>query len=315
MNLLIKILAKSGLLKDDLDYHLLRACLLSSTEANQSASMSHVTIGKAVCSRIAAAFGATLLVAGPTRADTKKIPVLRIGTTETVVEEDAPEDSEDTAVQDIYRQFIQAETGFGSDIVALENHEVLAERLASGKLQLGLFMGYEFAWAQARHPQLKVLAVGVNEHSYRYPTLVVRRDGPASAFADLRGKTLALPRSGQGHGLLFAVAQSRLEGQDPGAFLGPIDSFEDAETPLDEVVDGIQEVAVVDRLGLEVPNFRHAADLSALLTSALLLLRPERAWYPLSKSLSISRLRNGISDYSSLVRTLLLRSDQEGGAR
>ena len=50
----------------------LESALLSSTEANQSASMSHVTIGKAVCSRIAAAFVATLLVAGPTRADTSR---------------------------------------------------------------------------------------------------------------------------------------------------------------------------------------------------------------------------------------------------
>jgi ABC-type phosphate/phosphonate transport system substrate-binding protein len=213
--------------------------------------MSHVTIGKVVCSRIAAAFVAMLLVAGPTRADTKKIPVLHIGTTETVVEENVPEDSDETAVEDTYRQFIQAETGFGSDFVALENHEVLAERLASGKLQLGFFMGYEFAWAQARHPQLKVLAVGVNQHSYQYPTLVVHRDGPASALADLRGKTLALPRSGQGYGRLFVAAQSRLAGQDPGGFLGHIDSFEDVETPLDDVVDGTQEATVVDRLGLE----------------------------------------------------------------
>jgi ABC-type phosphate/phosphonate transport system substrate-binding protein len=213
--------------------------------------MSHVTIGKVVCSRIAAAFVAMLLVAGTTRADTKKIAVLHIGTTETVVGENAPEDSDETAVEHTYRQFIQAVTDFGSDIVALENHEVLAERLASGKLQLGFFMGYEFAWAQARHPQLKVLAVGVNQHSYRYPTLVVRRDGPASALADLRGKTLALPRSGQGYCRLFVAAQSRLAGQDPGGFLGHIDSFEDVETPLDEVVDGIQEAAVVDRLGLE----------------------------------------------------------------
>ncbi len=224
---------------------------VESTEANQSISMSHVTRGKTVCRRIAAAFVALLFVAGPTRADTKKIPVLHIGTTETVVEENVPEDSDETAVEAIYRQFIQAETGFGSDLVALENHEVLAERLASGKLQLGVFMGYEFAWAQARHPRLQVLAVGINQHAYRYPTLVVRRDGPASALVDLRGKTLALPRSGQGYGRLFVAAQSRLAGQDPGAFLGHIDSFSDVETALDDVVDGIQEAAVIDRFGLE----------------------------------------------------------------
>src|SRR5262249_32174881 len=113
------------------------------------------------------------------------------------------------------------------------------------------FMGYEFAWAEARYPQLKVLAVGLNKHSYRYPTLVVRRDGPAGDLAHLRGKTLALPRSGQGYGRLFAAAQSRLEGQDPAALLGPIDRFADVEAPLDDVVDGIQTAAVVDRLGLE----------------------------------------------------------------
>ena len=213
--------------------------------------MSHVIVGKAVCGRIAAALVVMFLVAGPGRAETKKIPVLHIGTTETFVEENVPKDADETAVEDIYRQFIQAETGFGSDFVVLENHEVLAERLASGKLQLGVFMGYEFAWAQARHPKLKVLAVSVNHHSYMYPALVVHRDGPVSDLADLKGKTLALPRWGQGYGRLFVAAQSRRAGQDPGAFLGHIDSFEDAETPLDEVVDGTQQAAVVDRLGLE----------------------------------------------------------------
>jgi hypothetical protein len=112
-------------------------------------------------------------------------------------------------------------------------------------------MGYEFAWAQARYPKLKVLAVSVNQHSYRYPALVVHRDSPVSILADLKGKTLALPRWGQGYGRLFVAAQCRLAGQDPGVFRGHIDSFEDAETPLDDVVDGIQQAAVVDRLALE----------------------------------------------------------------
>jgi ABC-type phosphate/phosphonate transport system substrate-binding protein len=206
---------------------------------------------KAVCGSIAAPLVTLLLVAGPGRADTKAIPVLHIGTTETAVEEDVPEDSDETAVEETYRQFILAETGFSSDIVALENHEVLAERLAAGQLQLGVFMGYEFAWAQALYPKLKVLAIGVNKHTYRYPVLVVRRDGPVSDLADLKGKTLALPRSGQGYGRLFVAAHSQLAGQDPGALVRHIDTFEDVETPLDEVVDGTMQAAVVDRLGLE----------------------------------------------------------------
>src|SRR4051794_23612337 len=125
-------------------------------------SMSHITEGKAICAGIVAALVTLALVLGPSRADTKKMAVLHIGTTETVVEENVPDGSDETAVEAIYRQFIQNATGFGSDFVAVENHEVLAERLASGKLQLGFFMGYEFAWAQVRHPKLKVLAVAVN---------------------------------------------------------------------------------------------------------------------------------------------------------
>jgi len=204
--------------------------------------MIHGTVGKVVCGGSAAAVVALLLVAGPSRADTEKITVLPIGATETFVEENVPEGSDEKAVEATYQRFIQVVTGCPSDIVALENHEVLAKRLASGKLQLGVFMGYEYAWAQARHPKLKVLAVGVNDHLCQYPALVVHRDGPISALADLQGKTLALPRWGQGYGRLFVAAQSRLAGQDPGAFLGHIDSFEDAETPLDEVVDEIRSL-------------------------------------------------------------------------
>jgi ABC-type phosphate/phosphonate transport system substrate-binding protein len=249
---------------------LIEGVLVESTEANRSSSMSRVTVGKAVCGGIAPALVALSLVlplvAGPSGDDTRKIPVLHIGTTEAVVEENLPEGSDETAVEATYGHFIQAVTGFGSDFVALDNHEVLAERLASGKLQLGIFMGYEFAWAQAQHPKLRVLAVSVNHDLYRYPVLVVHRDGPVSDLAGLKGRTLALPRNGQGYGRLFVAAQSRRAGQDPGAFLGHIDSFEDVETPLDDIVDQTAQAAVVDRLSLEAYQRRKPGRFARLKT-------------------------------------------------
>jgi ABC-type phosphate/phosphonate transport system substrate-binding protein len=226
--------------------------------------MSQVTVGKAVSGGIAAALVGLLLGAGPTGADTRQLPVLHIGTTETSVEEKVREGSDETAAEVVYRQFIQEVTGFRSDLIALENHEVLAERLASGRLQLGVFMGYEFAWAQAQYPKLKVLAVGVNHYSYRYPALVVHQGSPVRSLADLKGKTLALPRWGQGYGRLFVAAQSRLAGQDPGDFLRHIATFEDAETPLDDVVDQMQQATVVDRLALEAYKQRKPARFARL---------------------------------------------------
>jgi ABC-type phosphate/phosphonate transport system substrate-binding protein len=227
--------------------------------------MSHLTASKIVRAGVAAGI-ALVLVAGHGRADAGKLPVLHIGATEAFVAENVPEGSDETAADAAYQQLLQDLTGFGSDIVALENHEVLAERLAGGRLQLGVFMGYEFAWAQARHPKLKVLAVGVNNHFYQQPALVVRRDGPVGGLADLRGKTLALPRSGQGYGRLFLAAQSWRAGLDPGAFLGHIDSFEDAETPLDEVFNETEPAAVVDRLALEAYRRRRPGRFARLRT-------------------------------------------------
>jgi ABC-type phosphate/phosphonate transport system substrate-binding protein len=233
--------------------------------------MSRSTVSKPVCGGIVTTALALLLTPAHSPADTKELPVLHIGTTETTVEEAVPEGADETAMQATHRQFIQAVTSFDSDIVALENHEVLAERLASGRLQVGVFLGYEFAWAQARYPKLQVLAVGINHHLYRYPALVVHRDGPVSDLADLKGRTLALPRMGQSYARLFFGAQSRVAGQDPGGLLGRIDSFEDAETPLDDVVDQTEQAAVVDRLVLEAYRRRKPgrfARLKALSESA-----------------------------------------------
>jgi ABC-type phosphate/phosphonate transport system substrate-binding protein len=210
-----------------------------------------IAIGKTVCTGSAAALVALLLGADAGHTDTEQVPVLHIGSTEAFVADTIPAGSDGTDADAIHRHFIRATTGFRSAVAVMENHEVLAERLASGKLQLGIFMGYEFAWAQARHPKLQVLAVAVNEHLYRYPTLIVHRDGPVSDLADLQGRALAIPRSGQGYGQLFVAAQSRRAGQDPHAFLESIDSVEDSETPLDEVGNKTREAAVVERFALE----------------------------------------------------------------
>jgi ABC-type phosphate/phosphonate transport system substrate-binding protein len=200
---------------------------------------------------IPAAFIGVLVFSGGSSADSREQPVLHIGMTETFIEEDLPDGFDETDAESACQQLVQEVVGLRSDTVALENQEILAQRLASGRLQFGVFMGYEFAWAQARYPKLKVLTVNVSQHPSRHPSLIVHRDSPIHRFAELKGVKLAVPRWGQGYSRLFVAAQSRLAGQDPGAFLGQIETFEDAESPLDDVVDGIQRAAVVDRAALE----------------------------------------------------------------
>ena len=204
-----------------------------------------------------------LLVAAPCRA--REVPAaLRIGTTEPFVEEGVPEACDPAAVEDMYRKLIQDSTGIANNISVVENYQVLAERLARGKLQLGVFMGYEFAWAQAKYPKLKPLAVTVNHYRYRYPCVVVRRDSKMFDRADLKGKPVGLPRNGFGYFRLFVEGQGRRAGHDPQTFVGPITTFEDVETLLDDVVDGKQQAAVLDRLSLETYHRRKPARFAQL---------------------------------------------------
>jgi ABC-type phosphate/phosphonate transport system substrate-binding protein len=261
--------------------------------------MSRTTLINTVNRGMAAVLIGLLPFTDRSSADTKTVTALHIGTTETFIEENVPEGSDDTAVEDTSRQFIQAVTGLGSDFVALENHEVLAERLARGELNLGFFMGYEFAWAQARHPKLKVLVTSVNYDSYLYPALVVRKGGPIRKLADLKGTTLALPRAGQGYGRLFIAAQSRLAGQEPAAFLGHVDSFEDAETPLDDVVDQTRQAAVVDRLALEAYQRRKPGRFARLTKLSESAPMPPAVFAYYDGNLdpqTVTRLRNELSN-------------------
>ena len=68
--------------------------------------------------------------------------------------------------------------------------------MAKAQLHVGVFQGYEFAWAQQKYPDLKPLAVAVNVYRYPIVYVIARRDGPAKSFGDLRGKTLGVPAGG-----------------------------------------------------------------------------------------------------------------------
>src|SRR5262249_9881570 len=126
---------------------------------------------------------------------------LSIGASNNLVS--AKEQDKVNAALGTLQSFIKSETGFNNDILHQKNWQELADKLASGQLQLGVLHGYEFAWAQARYPGLKPLALAVN--LYRYPSvyLVTRKDDAATDFAGLRGRSVAVSGGGVGCVQLF----------------------------------------------------------------------------------------------------------------
>jgi ABC-type phosphate/phosphonate transport system substrate-binding protein len=207
-------------------------------------------------SRSSAAFaGATavlvsMLSAPGAAQQPKKIKFLHIGTSGGMALNAASGTNEQTAI-DTLRAFIKSETGFDNDIVRQASYQELAQKMAGGQLQLGVFQGYEFAWAQAKDPKLQPLALAVDEYIYRFAYLMVNRDSKITDFAALQGKTLSLPKVGQGQLRVYVARQSEEHGKPLQSFFSKISTPDNIEDALDDVVDGVVTAAVVDRVGLE----------------------------------------------------------------
>ncbi|SRR6266851_3336162 len=189
-------------------------------------------------------------LSAPARAQqAKKIDVLQIGTSGSLAL-NASGTKEETAL-DALKSFIKTETGFDNEIIQQKNYEELVQKMASGQLHLGVFQGFEFAWAQEENAKLQPLALAVDVYHYRYAHLMVRRDSKFADFAALQGQTLSIPQVGQRHLHLFVERLSQGNGKPLEAFFSKIATPENIEDALDDVVDGAVQAAVVDRVGLE----------------------------------------------------------------
>ncbi|HLJ95647.1 MAG TPA: PhnD/SsuA/transferrin family substrate-binding protein [Gemmataceae bacterium] len=179
----------------------------------------------------------------------KKIDVLRIGTSGSLAL-NASGTKEETAL-DALKSFIKTETGFDNEIIQQKDYEELLHKLVNGQLHLGVFQGYEFAWVQAENAKLQPLALAVDVYHYRYAYLMIRRDSKIADFNALQGQTISLPQIGQAHLRLYIERLSQSNGKPLNAFFSKIATPDNIEDALDDVVDGVVQAAVVDRVGLE----------------------------------------------------------------
>jgi ABC-type phosphate/phosphonate transport system substrate-binding protein len=119
------------------------------------------------------------------------------------------------------------------------------------KVQLGIFHGVEFAWARHKHPELRPLAIAVNQERYLRAHLVVRADSKVSTLGDLQDKILALPHQTYQHCHLFLRGRCLEWKKEPANFFAKITNPANVEDALDDVVDGIAQVCVVDGVSLD----------------------------------------------------------------
>jgi ABC-type phosphate/phosphonate transport system substrate-binding protein len=151
-----------------------------------------------------------------------------------------------------FRALMMAETGVKSEVVPTQDALQLAQDLAEGKLHIVLFHGFEFAWAKQAFPDLRPLMIAIHQRPDMRACLVAPADSPIRSVADLKSKSLALPRFTQEHCWLYMERACKEAGQaEAKKFFSPLSYPRDAEVALDDVADGKIQAAIVDNIALE----------------------------------------------------------------
>jgi ABC-type phosphate/phosphonate transport system substrate-binding protein len=102
-----------------------------------------------------------------------------------------------------FRDLMAKQTGYGGDVEIVDDPLALAEKLKDKKLQIGVFHGFEFAWARQKCDQLVPLIVTMPPGGKVQAVVVVHRSNPAKTLADLKDDGVVIPRGAKAHSLAF----------------------------------------------------------------------------------------------------------------
>jgi len=201
------------------------------------------------CFAVAAAIAATAeSVAG------QQLPgnVLKIGNSGGFTSSARDKQQEEGAQQSL-SDFIKSQTGFNNVLTQDKSWDSLAQKMSKGEIHVGVFQGYEFAWAKAKYPKLEAIALPINLHRNPVAKIIVRKNKEASikSFDDLKGKTLTIPANGQPYLRLFIDKLAHEKSTTADKYFSKINTPENLEDALDDVVDGKDVAAVVDQAALD----------------------------------------------------------------
>lgn len=150
-----------------------------------------------------------------------------------------------------FASLVRSQTGLDGRAMLVGDAMTLGKQLQDGKVKFGVFHGVEFAWAQQKYPELRPLVIAINRHRHLRAHLVVRYDNANKAFADLKGKKIALPSGSREHCHLFLEREARKCGGAPNAVFAKVVVHPDMEAALDDVLRRKVDAAVVDSVALE----------------------------------------------------------------
>lgn len=142
------------------------------------------------------------------------------------------------------RDLIRKQTGLTGEVEILPDAYVLSDKLKAGKLQLGVFHGFEFAWIREKNPDLVPLVITVPPGRKLQALVVVHQDSKASTLADLKNEPVVVHRGIKAHCPLF-LERARI-GMPASTAAPKTRPQVTAEEALNAVVQGDSPAALVD---------------------------------------------------------------------
>ena len=148
-----------------------------------------------------------------------------------------------------FRELMLKQTGYTGDVEICADALCLTEKMKDKSLQIGVFHGFEFAWAKSRCDDLVPLIVTRPPGGKVQAVVVVQKDAPYKTLADLKGEPVTLPRGAKAHSVAFL--DKLRAGFDKGTAKPETKLTMTAEDVLTGVVTGDVTAALVDVCALE----------------------------------------------------------------
>jgi len=191
-----------------------------------------------VCVLFAGLFvGASLVPAGAQNPPTE----LKIGFPEPMFK-DVPQVLITSAAKP-FQNMIQDKSGLKGSIDIATDYKELAQRITTGKVDIAVFHGFEYAWVK-QFPEIMPLVATVPSCGKVQACLIVHVNSKAKEAKDLKGACVLIPKSGKAHCEMFlnhlreTIPVGDCSPAKPGGLC--------AEEVLGEVAAGNADAALVD---------------------------------------------------------------------
>jgi ABC-type phosphate/phosphonate transport system substrate-binding protein len=155
-----------------------------------------------------------------------------------------------------FAKLMQAETGVHGEAILLAGPDEVGAQLADNKVQLAVFHGFEFAWAQNKHKELRPLVIAVSQNPTLTAEVVVAKDSSITRLEDLQGQKIAIPKGTREHARLFLARRTQRLGHRQEKFFAAITTPQTVAAALEDVANGRVQAIVVD--GAALANYKWA---------------------------------------------------------